>query len=39
MNLPTDFDNILILILAIFLLKEGVEDMTTYLALFFVFIS
>lgn len=39
MNLPADFDNILILILALFLIKEGVEDMTTYIALFLVFIA
>lgn len=39
MNLPANFDNILILTIALFLYKEGVEDMTTYIALFLVFIA
>ena len=39
MNLPADFDNILILTIALFLYKEGVEDMTTYIALSLVFIA
>ena len=39
MSLPTEFDNILILIIALFLYIEGVEDMTTYIALAFIFMA
>lgn len=39
MNLSADFDNILILTIALFLYKEGVEDMATYIALFLIFIA
>ena len=39
MSLPTEFDNILILTIALFLFIEGVEDMTTYIALFFILMS
>ena len=39
MSLPTEFDNILILIVALFLFVEGVEDMTTYIALAFIFMA
>lgn len=39
MSLPTEFDNILILILALFLFIEGVEDMTTYIALIYIFLA
>lgn len=39
MSLPTEFDNILILIIAAFLIIEGVEDMTTYIALFSIFMA
>lgn len=39
MSLPTEFDNILILIIALFLFIEGVEDMTTYIALISIFFA
>lgn len=39
MSLPTEFDNILILIITLFLFKEGVEDMTTYIALISIFMA
>ena len=36
MSLPTELDNILILIVTLVLFLEGVEDMTTYAALLFI---
>ena len=39
MSLPTEFDNILILIIALFLFIEGVEDMTTYIVLALLYFS
>ena len=39
MSLPTEFDNILILIIALFLFIEGVEDMTTFIALIAIFLA
>ena len=39
MSLPTEFDNILILIIALFLILEGVEDMTTYIALIAIYMA
>ena len=39
MSLPTEFDNILILIITLFFILEGVEDMTAYIALFFIFLA
>ena len=39
MSLPTEFDNMLILIIALFLFIEGVEDMTTYIALMLIYLA
>ena len=39
MNLQTDFDNLLILCVGLFLFLEGVEDMTMFTALLLLFFT